>query len=102
MKLIKQLFTVGVVTMSLALAACSTTAGKTTGQYVDDSVITTKVKAVIFNDPSLKSNEISVETYHGEVQLSGFVKDAKSIPLASKAASSVEGVTSVKNSLIVK
>lgn len=102
MKLIKQLFTVAIVTTSLALTACSTTAGQTTGRYIDDSVITTKVKAVIFDNPELKTNEISVETYHGEVQLSGFVKNAKAIPLASKAASTVEGVKSVKNSLIVK
>lgn len=102
MKLIKQLITVAVVTTSLALTACSSTAGQKTGQYVDDSVITTKVKAVIFDNPSLKTNEISVETYHGEVQLSGFVKNPQSIPLATKAASGVAGVKSVKNNLIVK
>jgi osmotically-inducible protein OsmY len=72
------------------------------GQYLDDSVITTKVKAAILEEPSLKSLQISVETYKGEVQLSGFVDSAQSAKKAGEIAGHVEGVVSVKNDLIVK
>lgn len=88
--------------MCVALAACSSTAGTTAGKYVDDSVITTKVKAAIFNDANLKSMEIGVETYHGTVQLSGFVKNPESIPEAARIARGIEGVKAVKNDLAVK
>lgn len=75
---------------------------ETPGQYLDDSVITTKVKAAIFEDPSLKSLEIEVETYKGIVQLSGFVDSAASVKKAGEVAGKVSGVVSVKNDLIVK
>lgn len=90
------------VAAAVALTGCNSAPMKTTGQYIDDSVLTSRVKAAIFNEPALKSTEISVETYQGKVQLSGFVKDAKSIPAATNVASKVEGVKSVKNSLTVK
>jgi osmotically-inducible protein OsmY len=72
------------------------------GEYVDDSVITGKVKAAIFEDASLKSTEINVETYKGIVQLTGFVKSSADIKNAVKIAHSVKGVKSVKNDMIVK
>lgn len=75
---------------------------ESTGEYVDDSVITTKVKAKIFDDPKLKVLQINVETFKGTVQLSGFVNSAKASARAEKIAGSVKGVKSVKNSLIVK
>ncbi len=75
---------------------------ESTGQYVDNSAITAKVKAAIFNDESLKSLQISVETFKGEVQLSGFVDSEQSVKKAEEAARSVDGVVSVKNDLIVK
>jgi len=65
-------------------------------------VITTKVKAAIFNDPSLKVFQINVETFKGEVQLSGFVDSAQMVKKAGEVARSVKGVTSVKNNLNVK
>ena len=71
-------------------------------EYVEDSVITTKVKAAVFNDPSLKSTEINVETYKGIVQLSGFVRSSADINRAVEVARGVRGVTSVKNVMIVK
>lgn len=73
-----------------------------TGEYVDDSVITAKVKAEIFNDDSLKSAEINVETFKGEVQLSGFVNSQADINRAAELARSVAGVTAVKNDMRVK
>jgi len=88
-------------TMIMAGCAGSRTQ-ESTGQYVDDSVITTKVKTAIFNDPNLKANEISVETYKGVVQLSGFVGSQAEINRAAEVARSVSGVKSVKNNIHVK
>ncbi len=86
-----------------ALAACASTSGQSgMGEYVDDTVITTKVKSQLAADDFLKSFEISVETYKGIVQLSGFVDSQKAIDTAGKIAKTVEGVKSVKNNLSVK
>ena len=87
----------------LALAACaSTSRTEGTGEYVDDTVITTKVKAAVLDDPSLKSAEINVETFKGRVQLSGFVSSQADINQAVKVARAVDGVTSVTNSMKLK
>jgi hyperosmotically inducible protein len=69
------------------------------GEYVDDSVITAKVKTAIFNDPTLKVNEINVETFKGVVQLSGFVNSQADINKAVQVARGVAGVKSVKNDM---
>ena len=98
-KIATALFTVSL----LATVGCAPTPTKEgTGEYVDDSVITTKVKAGIFNEPSLKSTEINVETFKGTVQLSGFVAQPEDIAKAAEVARSVKGVTAVKNDLHVK
>jgi len=84
-------------------AACaSTRTQESTGEYVDDSVITTKVKSLLAADDFLKSFQISVETYKGVVQLSGFVNAQNAVDKAAQIARSVKGVTSIKNDLIVK
>jgi osmotically-inducible protein OsmY len=84
-------------------AACaSTSSQESTGEYVDDSVITTKVKSLLANDDFLKSFQISVETYKGTVQLSGFVSSQQAVDKAGEIARSVKGVTSVKNDLILR
>ena len=75
---------------------------KSTGEYVDDSVITTKVKALLAEDDFLKSFQISVETYKGTVQLSGFVGSQKAVDKAVEITRSVKGVKSVRNNLMVK
>jgi osmotically-inducible protein OsmY len=75
---------------------------ETTGQYVDDSVITTKVKAAVFGEKTLKTLQINVKTYKGVVQLSGFVDSTQSIFKAGEVAGSVAGVKEVKNDLVVK
>ena len=84
------------------VGCASTSKSEGTGEYVDDSVITTKVKAAIFNEPGLKSFEINVETYKGVVQLSGFVSSEADINKAVDVARSVKGVVSVKNNMRVK
>jgi osmotically-inducible protein OsmY len=75
---------------------------ESTGEYLDDSTITTKVKAAIFDDPAPKVFQISVETFKGVVQLSGFVNSSQVVSRAAEVAHGVSGVQSVKNSLIVK
>jgi len=85
------------------LAGCKATPTReSTGQYMDDTAITTKVKAAIFNEPSLKSSEINVETFKGRVQLSGFVSSQADITKAASLAQSVTGVTSVRNDMRLK
>jgi len=89
--------------MIAALVACASTPKQEgTGEYVDDSVITTKVKSLLVADDFLKSFEIGVETRKGIVQLSGFVGNQKAIDKAGEIARSVKGVKSVKNDLILK
>ncbi len=89
----------GVVT----LAGCAPTETRSgTGEYIDDTVITTKVKAAILNDPALKVSEINVETFKGVVQLSGFVSSQADINRAVAVTREVNGVKSVKNDMRVK
>jgi osmotically-inducible protein OsmY len=89
-----------------ALLGCATTSAppkkETAGEYLDDSVVTTKVKAALLNEPALKSFQISVKTYQDTVQLSGFVDSAEARQLAGRVATGVHGVANVKNDLIVK
>ena len=90
------------VALATAAGCASTRTQESTGQYVDDSVITTRVKTAIFNDPSLKSAEINVETFKGRVQLSGFVSSRAAIDQAVSVAQGVGGVTGVKNDMRLK
>jgi osmotically-inducible protein OsmY len=91
------------VMLMVAFVACaSTSKQESTGEYVDDSVITTKVKSLLAADDFLKSFQVSVETYKGTVQLSGFVGSQKAVDKAGEIARSVKGVKSVKNNLILK
>jgi osmotically-inducible protein OsmY len=69
---------------------------------MDNSVITAKVKAAILEDPMLKVFQINVESFKGDVQLSGFVDSAQAAARAVQITRRVEGVTSVKNSLVIK
>lgn len=98
--MLKFLVCIGLITTFLGCAA--TQKQESTGQYVDDSVITTKVKAAIFNEATLKTLQINVKTFKGVVQLSGFVDSAQSVKKAGEVAGSVNGVVSVKNDLVVK
>jgi len=85
-----------------SLGCASTRTQESTSEYIDDTAITTSVKAAIFNDPSLKSAEINVETFKGVVQLSGFVSRKSEINRAVDVARSVNGVRAVKQSMLVK
>jgi osmotically-inducible protein OsmY len=91
------------ITLVVAFLGCASTPTREgTGEYVDDSAITTKVKAAIMNEPTLKVFQINVETFKGTVQLSGFVDSSRSVNKAGEVARGVTGVKSVKNSLTVK
>lgn len=87
----------------VALSGCSMISGRETpGQYMDDTAITTSVKAKILAEGSLKVLQINVETMQGTVQLSGFVDSKKSAAKAIDLARKVEGVKSVQNNLVVR
>ena len=86
--------------MSVGCASTATQEG--TGEYLDDTWITTRVKAAMFNESSLKSAEINVETFKGDVQLSGFVNSAEDINKAVALVRATPGVKSVKNDMRVK
>jgi len=90
------------VTLVSVVGCASTSKQEGTGEYVDDSVITTKVKAAIFNEPTLKSAEINVETFKGVVQLSGFVSSQAAVDKAVAVTRGVSGVKSVKNDMRIK
>lgn len=99
----KRTFALFLAAAMLFVAGCAATSTReSTGEYIDDATITTKVKAAIFEDASLKVAEINVETYKSVVQLSGFVRDRADIARASAVARSVRGVASVKNNIRLK
>ncbi|HET6488357.1 MAG TPA: BON domain-containing protein [Syntrophales bacterium] len=96
------LFFIALMMIAAFVACASTPKQESTGEVVDDSVITTKVKSLIASDDILKGFQISVETRKGIVELSGFVNTQKDKDKAGQIARSVEGVKSVVNALIVK
>jgi len=93
---------VSAIVLMATLGCASTRHREGTGEYVDDSVITTKVKAAIFNEPGLKVSEVKVDTFKGNVQLSGFVSSRADIKGAVRVASAVNGVKSVTNDMQLK
>lgn len=97
-------FSVLLLALGMAtVVGCASTADREgTGEYVDDTVITTKVKAAVFNEPTLKSAEINVETFKGVVQLTGFVSSRADISKAVELTRGIKGVTSVRNDMRLK
>lgn len=87
----------------VSLAACAPTPTREgTGEYVDDSLITTKVKAAYAADPLVKATQVNVETFKGTVQLSGFVNSREAADRAAQLARDVKGVKAVKNDIAIK
>ncbi|HZP59019.1 MAG TPA: BON domain-containing protein [Opitutaceae bacterium] len=106
MKLIPHAF---IASLALATAAtvifpgcAATSTRQSTGAYLDDSAITTKVKANLVNDDTVKAREVKVDTYQGVVQLSGFVDTAEQKNRAAEVAAAVPGVKDVRNNIVVK
>ncbi len=111
MKKIKCINAVILASLLATILGCSSTSNQnkpstskreSTGEYIDDAVITAKLKTEILRDPVLRSYEINVETYKGVVQLSGFVGSEYEIYKAGEIARLVKGVTSVKNDMRIK
>jgi osmotically-inducible protein OsmY len=88
--------------LATMIGCASTATQESTGEYIDDSAITAKVKTALLNEPTLNSNEISVETFKGRVQLTGFVSSRANIDKAVEVAQAVGGVTTVKNDMQLK
>ncbi len=86
-----------------AMMGCAPTpTKKSTGEYIDDAAITAKVKSALIADPNVSGLAVNVDTFKGEVLLSGFVNSAAQAQKAGEIASKVSGVKSVKNNLVVK
>ena len=119
MKQLETISTIGLSVLFTAMLGCASTSQKeptaatdkastsesskeSAGEYLDDSVITTRVKAAVFNEPTLKSSEINVETFKGVVQLSGFVSSQADINKAVEIVRNVKGVTAVQNDMQLK
>lgn len=100
MKLAQRFNSFVAMIMLVVLAAC--TSGHSTGEIIDDSVITTKVKTALAADPVAKATDVQVETYKGVVQLSGFVDSTEAAKKSVEVARGVSGVKEVKNSMVVK
>jgi len=91
------------VMLAASVVGCSLFEGReSTGQYVDDTAISTKVKAQFVRDPVVKASQVSVETMQGVVQLSGFVDTRQEAERAAQLARNVDGVRGVKNDIIVR
>ena len=90
------------VATPLIVSCAATSAQESTGEYVDDAAITAKVKNQLLQDKNVSGLQVTVETYKGRVQLSGFVSSQDEKIKAEKLARSVPGVRSVSNDLIVK
>ena len=90
------------ITLVSTLGCAGSTTQESTGEYIDDTVITTKVKAALIDDSSVRSREVSVETFKGVVQLSGFIESRSAMDRAVEIARNVDGVTSVKNNMTIK
>ncbi len=91
-----------VSTSALLMACTATPRSESTGEYVEDSAITARVKAAVLAEPGLRSFDINVETFKGRVQLSGFVNSQGDIDRAVAMVSRMSGVTSVKNDMRLK
>ena len=92
-----------VAAMLFALGGCAGTAKQeSTGEFIDDSIITAKVKSAFVEDKEVSARNISVETFKGVVQLSGFVSDTHESSKAAQLARNVKGVKAVRNDLTVK
>jgi osmotically-inducible protein OsmY len=103
MTLSKRCSAIAAAALLLSALGCASSSGReSTGEFVDDTAITTKVKTAIFNEPSLKVAQINVETYKSVVQLSGFVDSSATADKAADVARAVPGVHSVKNDLRLK
>jgi osmotically-inducible protein OsmY len=103
MRIAQRLVAVLAAFMVFLLAGCAPTSTRAgTGEYIDDTIITGKIKAAFAADPTVKATEVKVETFKGTVQLSGFVESRESAQKAVQIARQVKGVTEVRNNTVIK
>jgi osmotically-inducible protein OsmY len=103
MNAIKVISATALAVLLISTVGCAGSATReSTGEYIDDTWITTKVKAALIDDPVAKAREVNVETFKGVVQLSGFVSSREAMDQAVVIASNIEGVTSVRNDMRIK
>lgn len=95
-------FFLAAVLLALATGCAGDAKRESTGEYIDDTAITAKVKAAILDDPTLKVLQINVETYRGTVQLSGFVESRAMAESAVAAARRVAGVKGIRNDMRIR
>ncbi|MFB5642232.1 BON domain-containing protein [Kluyvera ascorbata] len=89
--------------VAISLSGCAGSSTKeSTGGYIDDTVVTTKVKTALFSDKQIKSSEINVQTFKGRVQLSGFVSSAADAKRAVEVTRQIQGVRVVENDMQIK
>lgn len=93
---------IGLLVAAFVIGCAATPQRASTGEVIDDTVITAKVKAALINDPEVKARDINVETFRGTVQLNGFVDDRSQIDRAVEVTRAQNGVKSVVNNLQVK
>ena len=91
-----------VMFVTIVAACAATPVRESTGEFIDDALITTKIKSQLAGDDIMRAFQISVETFRGIVQLSGFVNSQMDVERADEIATNVNGVRSIKNNLIVK
>ncbi|QNA90788.1 BON domain-containing protein [Massilia sp. Dwa41.01b] len=103
MKIAQRFTTILAGCLMCLMAGCAPTAHREgTGEYIDDALITSKVKAAFAADPTVKATEVQVETFKGTVQLSGFVSSRESAQRAVQIARQVKGVSEVRNNTVLK
>jgi len=103
MKLFKSLSVMLLALVFVSVLGCAgSRTQESTGEYVSDSWITSKVKATLVDDPLVKATEVNVETFKGVVQLSGFVSSNAAMQQAVTVTKGIQGVTSVKNDMRIK
>jgi hyperosmotically inducible protein len=90
------------VICTLTLGCASTRTQESSGEYLSDTWITTKIKTSLAKDSVVKATEVNVETFKGAVQLTGFVTSKAAMDQAVVIAKNVDGVTSVKNGMQIK
>jgi osmotically-inducible protein OsmY len=102
MKLAHRFNSLFVLIMVVVLAACTPPGRTGPGEVIDDSLITSKVKAALVADPVVKATEVQVETFKGVVQLSGFVESPEAARKAVEIARGIKGVKEVKNAMVIR
>ena len=98
----RNLLAAAILGLALVAGCASTSKQESTGEYIDDTTLTTKVKAKFVDDKAVSAMNINVETFKGTVQLSGFVNSKQDVDKALMVARTVKGVESVKNDMRVK